>query len=297
MGTDYGGQAAYDAQAWQGSQPGFGSQQEFGGAPGFTVSPDPGQTRRGRIRARSTAAVAVLLLGVTGLGVSLAGLATQILPRQFTAHQRQQITDWEAGKRWRTWPAGKIFPASVRYPAPAVLGSAMTLTARRIGIARQASCRAATDAAVATVLARNGCQAMLRATYADLTDSYVVTVGVAAFPGSAAAGQARRQLDGPALASTGGAGVAPGVRAVLFPHTAAAWFGDNQRQMSGNAADGTYMVFYAIGYADSRVRQQVSTDTYTYSEMRSLGSGVAQDVISALARPPLPPHCPGAPGC
>jgi hypothetical protein len=293
--TDYGGQAAYDAQAWQGGQPGFGTQQGFGGEPGYTVSPDP---RRGRgIRAGSAAAVAILLLSVTGLGVSLAGIATQMLPRQFTAHQRQQIVDWETAKRWREWPAGKIFPASVRYPAPAEVGGAMTLTARRIGIARQASCQAATDVPVAVVLMRNGCQAMLRATYADWTDSYVVTVGVATFQGSAAAGQAHHQLTGPALTSTSGAGEALGVRPVRFAHTPAAWFYNDRRQISGNATEGTYVVFYAIGYADNRKRQPVSSDSYAYSEMLSLGTGVAQDVMSTLAKPPQPPHCPGTPGC
>jgi hypothetical protein len=290
VATDYGGQAAYSGRAWQGGQP--GSAPHYGPAAG---------RRRGRGRG---VAIAALILGVAGLGVSLAGAAMQVLPRQFTAHQQRQILNWEIGKRWREMPAGTIFPAYVRYPAPPELG-ALTLTAVRIGIARQASCRAATDAAVAAVLDRNGCQAMLRATYADRTDSYVVTVGAAAFSGSAAATAAHRESA--SLARTGaGAGarakgktarVAPGVRTVRFAGTPAFSFRDAQRQISESRAAGTYIVFYTIGYADDRPQERVASDSYTYSEMTSFGGGVAQAVLSGLAKPPPPPHCPGTPGC
>ena len=54
-------------------------------------------------------------LGLVGFG---AGAGIQVMPRKFTATQRQQITDWEFGKRWRDLTAGAIFPASVSYPAP-----------------------------------------------------------------------------------------------------------------------------------------------------------------------------------
>lgn len=248
----------------------------------------------------------MLILGVAGLGVSLAGAAMQVLPRQFTAHQQRQILNWEIGGRWREMPAGKIFPGYVEYPAPAELG-ALTLTAIRIGIARQASCRAATDTAVGAVLDRNGCQAVLRATYTDRTDSYVVTVGVAAFSGSAAASAAQRQIASlPRTGAGAGAGagsrgktveVAPGVQTVRFAGTPAAAFRDTRRQISDSRAAGTYIVLYTIGYADDRPLERVDTDLYTFSEMTSFGGGVAQAVLSGLAKPPPPPHCPGTPGC
>ena len=57
-------------------------------------------------------------LGLVGFGI---GALVQAMPRKFTAEQRQQITDWEFGKRWRDLTAGAIFPASVSYPAPAPL--------------------------------------------------------------------------------------------------------------------------------------------------------------------------------
>ena len=108
--------------------------------------------------------VTALVLGIAGLGISLVGIAMQLLPRQFTTLQQRQITDWEAGARWRELPAGTIFPATVRYPPPAALNDAagLTLTATRIGIARQAPCRASTAAAAAGPMAarHEACLAM-----------------------------------------------------------------------------------------------------------------------------------------
>ncbi len=242
-------------------------------------------------------AAVALVAGAAGLGVSLVGVATQVLPRQFTQHQQQQIISWELGKRWRTLTAGTIFAASVHYPTPGVLGSsgAFSLSATRIGIARQASCQAATDAAVAAVLARNGCQAMLRATYVDATDSYVVTVGVAVFGGTAAANAAQRQLSG---TTHGAAGTpAEGVLPVLFKGTPAAWFTSSRRQVSASTSAGTYVIFYTVGYADQRPRLPVTADSYVDSEMTSIGLGVAQAVVSRLAAPVQQPHCPGTAGC
>lgn len=252
--------------------------------------PPPRSQRRGyRI------GVAALGIGVAGLAVSLFGVATQVMPRQFSAAQQRQITDWEYGKRWRAEPAGKIFPAQVSYPPPAAVdaGSSLTLDARRIGIAKQATCKTATDAAAAAVLDRNGCTAVLRATYVDGTDSYVVTVGAAVLPGSEQAAAAAREL-----ASEGDPdGIAPGVRPVAFRNTPAAWFTDQRRQISGSFAAGGYVILYTVGYADSRPHVPVSGDSYTDSDMSNEGRGVADAVQAVLGAPVPPAHCPGVPGC
>jgi hypothetical protein len=238
----------------------------------------------------------VLVLGVAGLGVSLVGVVMQMMPRQFTSHQQQQIVNWEAAARWRTTPAGTIFPAAVRYQPPSVLGGGtLSLTASRIGIARQVSCRAATDAVVAAVLNRNGCQAVLRATYVDRTDSYVVTVGVAAFPGIAQATAAGRELTDPMLTGTGSGAL--GVRPVAFKNTPAALFGNENRQVSAQQHAATYVILYAVGYADSRPQVPGASDRYAYAEMNSLGAGVAEAVQGVLAAPLPQPRCPGTPGC
>jgi hypothetical protein len=216
------------------------------------------------------------------------------MPRQFSAEQQRQITDWEVGKRWRTMPAGAIFPASLRYtlPLPPTGDPKLQLTADRIGIASQASCAAATDpAAVGAVLARHGCEAMLRATYVDGTGSYVITVGVAAMPGSAQVSAAERELAG------FGASDGAGVRTVLVAGSLAAAFTDSRRQLSASMAAGPYLVFYTIGYTDDRPRQLVTADTYTDGEMTAAGAGVAQAVASQVGKSVPSPQCPGTPGC
>jgi hypothetical protein len=255
--------------------------------------PRAGRRRRGP--ASTAIAGIALALGLIGLVFSLFGVATQLLPRRFTAVQQREIVNWEFGRKWRVLSAGAIFPTSVNYAPPTVLdGSApLTLTAGRIGIARQAGCRAATDPAAAAVLVRNGCSAVLRATYLDGTKSYVVTVGVAVLPSTAQAATAVTELG--RAADVGG--IAPGVGAVAFKNTPAAWFTNQRRQLSGSVWAGTYVALYTVGYADSRPREPVSGDSYADHEMTGMGLGVARAVLAAVAPQVPTPHCPGTPGC
>jgi SAM-dependent methyltransferase len=241
--------------------------------------------------------IVVLVLGLGGLAAALTGVAGQLLPRQFTAAQQQKIMAWESGKRWLEMPTGEIFANPVKYGPPAVLdqvSGSLTLVANRVGIAPQASCRVAADPAAAAVLTRNGCEAVLRATYVDGTDSYVVTVGVAPFPSAAAAARTERQLKSPKLIQNGRA---PGVLAVAFAGTPAAGFTDSRRQISVATSDGPYVVMYTIGYTDGRPRVPVAADSYADAEMNSFGAGVADAAGTVLGAPPPVPHCPGAPGC
>jgi hypothetical protein len=295
-GGAYGGQPGHGGPSSYGGQPGHGGQPSYGGQASSGTRPSSGTPPRPPGRAGKAAVVIALVLGVAGLGVSLAGVATQLLPRQFTVSQQRQIADWEVGSRWRTSEANAIFPAIISYSPPRALvdPSGLPLTARRLGIARQASCAAAADAPVAAVLTRNGCAEMLRATYVDGTGSYVVTVGVAVMPGSAQAAAAEKEL--PAAGRDAGVHVA-GVHAVRFAGTPAAWFTNPRRQLSASVAAGTYVFFYTIGYADERQWVPVAADSYADAEMTSLGQGVARAVDSALTVPAPAPHCPGTPGC
>jgi hypothetical protein len=225
--------------------------------------------------------------------VSLTGVISQLLPREFTSQQQRQITDWEAAKRWRALSAGEVFPASVSYPAPSSLADdpALRLSAGRVGIARQASCAAGADAAVATVLDRDGCTAMLRATYVDTTDSYVVTVGVAVLPGSAQASVAAQGL----ARVVGASGL--GVQTLPVASTLAASFTNSRRQLSGSVTAGPYLIFYTVGYTDDRPRVPVTADSYTDAEMTNAGQGIAGAVGAVLDGHLAPPRCPGTPGC
>jgi hypothetical protein len=263
----------------------------------------PGEPPRRSVRRRRLAALIALLLGLAGLAVSLNGLATQLLPRQFTAAQQEQIKTWEIASRWRVLAAGQIFPASVTYqlPAQVLQGPApLSLDALRVGIAAQSGCHASVTTAAAGVLYRTGCEAVLRATYVDVTRSYVVTVGVAVLPTASAAATAAGRLTRPRLAAarelSGTGELAAGVQVVRFRGPAASLY-DYSRQISVSFADGPYLVMYAAGYADGRPRVRVSDDRYSDAEMTSLALGVAQSVANTLAAQPAPPRCPGAPGC
>ena len=242
--------------------------------------------------------VTALILGIAGLAISLAEIAPQLLPRQFTTLQQRQITDWQAGARWRTLPAGTIFPATVKYSPPTALDDAtgLTLSASRIGIAKQASCRAATDSGAAAVLARHGCEAVLRASYVDGTGSYVVTVGVAVLPGAAQAKAANRDLANRDLASDAGR-VGASVLTARFAGTPTAEFTNDRREISGRAVAGSYLIFYTTAYADGRSWVPITDDRYADAEMTAVGAGVARKVGSVLGAPVPPPRCPGTPGC
>ena len=298
MATGYGG--TYGDQPWRDAQPQYPGQPTDGDEPPPpegppSEGPPPGPRPRRRRPASTAIAGIALVLGLIGLAVSLFGVSTQLLPRRFTADQQREIVNWEFGREWRVLPAGGIFPTSVSYAPPEVLdgSSPPALTAGRIGIARPATCQSAVDPAAAAVLVGNGCSTVLRATYTDGTKSYVVTVGVAVLPSTAQAATTVRELGHAAL--TGG--IAPGVRAVAFKGTPAAWFTDQRRQLSGSIWAGTYVALYAVGYADSRPWEPVSGDTYADGEMTSVGLGVARAVLAAVAPPVPTPHCPGTPGC
>lgn len=237
--------------------------------------------------------IAGLLLGLLGLAASTVGIVTQFMPRRFSEAQRAQITAWEISKRWRTWPAGQIFPASVGYT---LMGSAfgtpdgLPLVARRVGIAPQASCGVATDSEVGRVLHRHGCQAVLRATYDDQTQTLAVTVGVAVLPSG---GAARNALE----AFPSNSGMRPGVKAVPFHRTAVARFGDRQRRLSWQSTAGPYLVLATVGYANGRPWLPNGDDAYTEAELLSLASGVGHSIAASLSTKPPQPRCPGSPAC
>ena len=233
-------------------------------------------------------------LGLIGLIASLVGVASNVLPRSFTPGQQQRITTWEISKRWRTWPADRIFPAAVPYQLQAqALDSpaGVRLTARRAGIAPQAGCAAVTDPVAARILGRFGCTAVLRATYQDSTGAFVVTVGVAVLPGTRQASAAVRALPHSAAPE-------PGLRPFPLRHTVLAGFSNAARWLSTVRAAGTYVVMSTVGYTDGRHYDvHESADPYDKNEMLSVAEGITSWVAGKIGAPPPPPRCPGTPAC
>jgi hypothetical protein len=274
-------------------------------ARGATPNPSPGTGHRARAapghragrprggRLLRLALVAGLLAAAAGLAVSVFGVVVQVMPRSFTAAQREKLVTWEMGKRWRSWPAGEIFPQTIRYSLSGRAfggGPSLPLTAHLVGIAPQAGCRTATQRATAGVLLQHGCQMVLRATYVDTTQTFAVTVGVVVLPGISAARTAVTALGGPGDPRSG-------VRPVPFRRTPTARFGDRSQKLSWDHAAGPYLVLASVGYADGRPWLARDHDTYIKDELLGLASGAGQRVASALGAVPPAPHCPGNPAC
>jgi hypothetical protein len=256
-------------------------------------------------RGRRVAAAIALVLGVAGFAVSLTGVAVQLLPRHFTVEQQRQIQAWEVMRRWQLLPAGQIFPASVSYQLSAKTlqdQDPLQLNAFRVSIAPPESdcAKAVTSAAAGAVLRKDGCQAVLRATYVDATRSFVMTVGVAVLPDLAAAASVHTKLATLRLAAArqaDGASLLPAGVLVLRYGGAGGRTYDYNRQISASFTAGPYLVMYAAGYSDGRPRVPVSRDEYSEGEMTNMAAGVARKVAHTLAATPPAPHCPGAPGC
>jgi hypothetical protein len=255
-------------------------------------APRRAASRPRRGRGRRLLLVLGLLAGLAGLVVSAGAAALQYLPRNFTPAQRQQIMAWEVAKRWRTWPAGRIFPPAIGYSMPGSAfggGPSLPLEARRVGIATQASCKGAIGPVAGRVLEQRGCVAVLRATYQDTTQTLAVTVGVAVLRTSSASRAAA------ALHRNGGP--QPWLRAVSFRRTTTAHFAGPGHKVGWSSARGLYLVLATVGYADGRPWLSQGHDTYTQAELHSLVSGVGGLVASRLGASPAVPHCPGSPGC
>ena len=247
----------------------------------------PSQERR-----RYRLVLAGFVLALIGLAASVGSVALHVLPRTFSRPQQQQLAAWEIGKRWRTWPAGRIFPAVIPYQVPAMAlasGSPAQLSATRIGIAPAASCPSAAGPKARPVLARQHCTTVLRATYRDSTGAFAVTVGVAVLPSPARASHA--------LGALPRRDASAGVRTVPFGHTLAASFSNAARQLSDISATGPYLIMSTVGYADGRHRVRESADPYDKAEMLSVADGISDWIGARIGAAPPPATCPGGPAC
>ncbi|WP_067804216.1 hypothetical protein [Actinomadura formosensis] len=208
---------------------------------GPDTGPEPGsrEPSGGRWTSRRTAALVAAPACATVLVVAGVRLSAE-LGRGPTAAERAAAMAAEVSGRYRTWPAGRIFPAELPY----TLGQSSPETARRVGIGTDTRCETAADDTLVRSLAARGCRAVLRATYLDQAQGLAVTVGVAVFPDER---RAREAVDW-----FPGGTPRPGLRALPFAGSVAARFGDAARQTSAAAQRGPYVVAATVGYADGR---------------------------------------------
>jgi hypothetical protein len=221
-------------------------------------------------------------------------VVSQLVPRRFSSVQERQIMTWEMARRWRTYPAGRIFPARVSYQIPAAVldaATGLTLQAHRLGIARQASCARVAGPAAGRILVHNGCSAVLRASYVDASGSMVATVGVAVLPSVSAAFKVVSAL-------TKAHGLADrSVRPFAVHGTAAAGFAEPKVQLIDATDQGTYVIMSVVGFTDGRPRLADGADAFVDAQLKALARGLADTVAGIVGASPALPRCPGAPGC
>jgi hypothetical protein len=219
----------------------------------------------------------ILLLGLGAAG----GGAARVVAAATRHPSQAQIT--AAGQRefavlWQRLSAGRIFPSSVSY----LNAFGVKTTATLVGIAPQAPCGSAVDAAAAPVLATAGCVTVLRATYTDASQTAVATIGIAVL---------RNADDATTALSTFEAGSHGGLLAVGFPGTVASVFSGSARETyAAKTAAGRYLFLYAAGYADGRhTTLSGSSDDYTVETVTTdLGSGVVSRLSAAFQAPAKP---------
>jgi hypothetical protein len=197
--------------------------------------------------------VTVVLLGLVGTTALVAGFAGLFVGGQATVTRLREVGTTADSQRftferqaWQAIAVDDLFP-----PAHTTRGAAPDGTAvrsfTRIGLAAPAACQAALAPALARLLADYGCGPVLRADYADATQTLVATLGVVALHTTPA-----QQQD--LSAATAGPHSDLQGRALTVPGTAAERFGDQQRLgwYTSAAAGLPYLVFAVSGFADGR---------------------------------------------
>ena len=230
------------------------------------LAPPAERRRRGPVVLLSLAAAVCLVVAVA------AGLAARAdLVRKPTAAQRGAAAAQAVADRWRNWPAGRIFPATLSYSTSLLT----TETASRVGIAPQASCDNAIDPALARLAARSRCRAAVRATYLDQLQGMVYTIGVLAFPSPRDAAEFAAGL--PA-----GSVKAIPLRALALPDTASSQFSTVAQQVATAGHHGSFVVLTVAGYADG---QPAGAGQEARRSAFAPAAELASEVIGPLTRP------------
>jgi hypothetical protein len=238
--------------------------------PGFPGGPPrtAGHSRRQlllRTLAAATAAACYLALAIVTGAQAHARLTRPPTSAELSAAAGIAVAD-----RWRTWPAGRIFPAQLGYSTSLLTQE----TASRVGISPATSCRVSLDAALHRLAVRDGCRAAVRATYLDQLQGVVFTIGVLAFSSARQATSFAHGIPG------GGSGA--GLLAQAFPGTASAAFNDAARQALTKTQQGPYVVLTASGYADGRA---AAVTGEANSSVFAPASQLAAEVIAPLVKP------------
>ncbi|PZG16753.1 hypothetical protein C1J01_20060 [Nonomuraea aridisoli] len=219
------------------------------------------------------AASALTLVCAVAAGVAGSAAGTELTRGPSTA-ELHAAAEREIAARWRTWPAGRIFPATLPYSAE----QGGRERAGRIGISPRTSCADSVDAAAARALRRAGCRGVLRATYIDALRGVLVTIGVVALPDELSAVRAK-------AAFATGDRPTPGLRPLAFPGTVADRFTADVRQSGSVRQAGPYLVLTTAGQVDGRPADAAGEPR---PAIFAFGTEIAERVLSELSTPRMP---------
>lgn len=214
-------------------------------SPPWAVPQPPGIPAKPRMPRRDKVAATAAL----GVGIALAAaniVAASGSPAKPKPPTAAQLQDETARAAWRTMPVDSLFPPTLDRP-----GGEQYI---RLGVADPAGCDvlpAAFVAALAKDAPGTTCDRVLRATYADSTQTVVATVGVVVVGGTAAQRDQVWRGWTPDSDSRD-ADLMPSTFAV--PDSVAAQFTDAQRISwnSQTSSDGSFLVYAVSGFLDGR---------------------------------------------
>jgi hypothetical protein len=199
----------------------------------------------GRVRSRTAAVAACVVLGLGLIG----GAVTGSWLVGGSGDGGGQDTFAAAGSLWHSLPVDQLFPRTVQGTGAGPGGADRTWT--RIAVAPDSGCKDAFDPLLKKALAPVGCQRLLRVTYTDATQSFVTTVGILFTKADTASMESlAKSFQKESLGS----------RTDLMPrpyaakNTAAARFGTKQRASwtVSVLTDAPVVVYAVSGWADGR---------------------------------------------
>lgn len=214
---------------------------------------------------RTVRKVAGTLLGIVG---ALGLLGGGMLATHAYNNSRQNVPNAEAygPVLWRNETAETLFPATVGEPPDYRYEVSDEELAhwRRMGISEDTSCSAGLSGETRETAERLGCEAVLRATYVDLTGEMVATVAVIVMPaGTDATEELGQYVYDQSNEDLPDAAVMP----YKVPGTLAAkWDADGRNGMGGSGIGGNlpYVVAVTTGAVDGRLASHLPDEFNGY---------------------------------
>jgi hypothetical protein len=231
----------------------------------------PPAATRSRVADPRLVVLAIMAVACLAIAIVAGAVAHTDLVRSPTAAQRAAAAAEAVADRWRSWPAGRIFPATLSYSTSLLTAE----TASRVAIAADATCPAAVESRVVSLALREQCSAGLRATYVDQLQGVLYTVGVLAFP------DARRAAAFAANLHAAAADSIP-LRALALPGTASALFSPAAAQAGTVRQSGPFVVLTAAGYADG---EPAGHGQEPRPSVFAPAGQLAGEIIASLVRP------------